>query len=94
MGSDRPIKPGSSTAQGTVARASAYWQLMRPRIVAMVLLTITVAALVAAESPPDWLSLVHALLGSTAVIVGAIALNQRIEHTSDCKMPSVSGAIT
>jgi protoheme IX farnesyltransferase len=65
----------------------AFWQLSRPRIVAMVALTTVVGAFAAAGRPLPLLTLLNALLGSTAVVVGAIALNQRIEHLSDCRMP-------
>ncbi|HYW80992.1 MAG TPA: heme o synthase [Thermoguttaceae bacterium] len=64
-----------------------YWQLTRPRIVAMVLLAMGVAAWTAGEEPPPWLELVHALLGTGLVIVGAVALNQRLERRGDAKMP-------
>ncbi len=65
----------------------AFWQLSRPRIVAMVALTTVVGAFAAASQPLPALTLLNALLGSTAVVVGAIALNQRIEHLSDRQMP-------
>ena len=66
--------------------AKDYWQLARPRIVAMVLGSMAVAALVSDRAPPPWRLIVHALIGSALVIVGAITLNQRIEHQSDAKM--------
>ncbi len=65
----------------------AFWQLSRPRIVAMVALTTVVGAFATAGRPLPLVTLVSALLGTTAVVIGAIALNQRIEHLSDCKMP-------
>ena len=65
----------------------AFWQLSRPRIVAMVALTTVVGAFAAANQPLPTILLLNALIGSTAVVVGAIALNQRIEHLSDCEMP-------
>lgn len=65
----------------------AFWQLSRPRIVAMVALTTVVGAFAAASQPLPTILLLNALIGSTAVVVGAIALNQRIEHLSDCEMP-------
>ena len=64
-----------------------YWQLTRPRIVAMVLFAMAVAAWTAGEQPPPWPVLMHALLGAGLVIVGAVALNQRLERRGDAKMP-------
>ncbi len=65
----------------------ALWQLSRPRIVAMVAMTTVVGAFAAAAGPLSLVTLLNALLGSTAVVVGAIALNQRIECLSDGLMP-------
>lgn len=68
-----------------------YWQLLRPRIVAMVLLAMAVAAWISGEQPPDWSELLHALFGTALVIIGAIALNQRLESRGDAKMPRTAG---
>jgi len=67
--------------------ASAYWQASRPRILAMLLLTMTATAVGAGSQPPAWPLLFHALVGSALVIIGAIALNQRLEYQSDARMP-------
>jgi protoheme IX farnesyltransferase len=77
-----------------------YWRLMRPRIVAMVLVAMLVSAWTAVETPPDILKLLWAMCGTIGVIVGAIAFNQRIESRSDAKMertadrPLPSGRLT
>jgi protoheme IX farnesyltransferase len=66
----------------------------------MVLVTMSVAALVADPPGPHWPQLVHALVGAALAISGAIALNQRIEKTSDARMartarrPLPSGRLT
>ena len=66
----------------------------------MVLATMTVSALVAGPQTPPALGLIHALLGTGLVIVGAIALNERAERRGDAKMartadrPLPSGRIT
>jgi heme o synthase len=57
----------------------------------MVLVTMSVAAVVAVPGPLSWISLVHSLAGSGLVIVGAIALNQRIERASDARMMRTAG---
>jgi len=78
----------SSISQRSPATVvQAFWQLSRPRIVAMVALTTVVGAFASAIQPLPAITLLNALIGSTAVVVGAIALNQRIEHLSDCEMP-------
>jgi heme o synthase len=64
-----------------------YWHLMRPRIVVLVLLAMAVSAWMTAPGQLSWIGLGHALLGTAMVIVGAVALNQRLESTGDAKMP-------
>jgi protoheme IX farnesyltransferase len=77
-----------------------YFRLIRPRIVALVLFAMAVAARTAAEEPPPWPELLHALLGAGLVIMGAIALNQRLESHGDAQMartaarPLPSGQLT
>ncbi len=66
---------------------SDYWHLTRPKIVVMVLAAMLVSGWTSAETAPYWLKLVNAMLGTTGVIVGAIALNQRLECQGDAKMP-------
>jgi heme o synthase len=63
-----------------------YWHLIRPRIVALVLLAMGVSAWTTAATPIDWSRLMNALLGASLVIAGAIALNQRMEWQGDALM--------
>ena len=62
------------------------FQLVRPGIVAMVLFTMTVAAVVVGSEVPETPVLVNSLLGAAGVIVGAIVLNQRLERRGDARM--------
>jgi protoheme IX farnesyltransferase len=54
--------------------------------VALVLLAMMISAWMTAPAPPCWWDLAHALTGTTLVIVGAIALNQRLEYQGDGRM--------
>lgn len=80
-------------------RFTDYVQLTRPRIVAMVLLAMLVAALVSGGYAPAG-RVAHALAGTALVIVGAIAFNQRLERWTDSRMartaprPLPSGKLT
>lgn len=85
--SDRELS-AQATPQGP--RVAAYLQLARPRIVALVLLTMAVAALVGAVHPPTTIELLHGLLGVGLVIVGAVTFNQRFEAASDALMKRTS----
>ena len=51
-----------------------------------VLITVALAAWSVAEEAPSWYLLGHVLFGTALVILGAIALNQLLEHNSDAEM--------
>jgi len=63
----------------------AWWSLLRPRILAMVLLAMGMAA---AGTPSDRAParVAVSLLGAALVVAGAMVLNQRIERRSDAMM--------
>ncbi len=75
---------------GRTPMLQAYWELIRPRIVGLVLFTLAVSAAVAGPELPDWRTLVHALIGSGLVVAGAIVMNQRLERSSDARMTRTS----
>ncbi len=80
-----------ATARTAASRfARDYWRLTRPPIVALVLLTMAVSAWTAGR-PPFWPAAAHALAGTALMIVGAIALNQRLECRGDAKMARTAG---
>lgn len=70
---------------------STLGQLARPRLLAMVLLTLVVAHVVAGDEWPRWGSVAQATFGSALLIVGAMALNQRLEGRSDGLMVRTAG---
>lgn len=72
--------------RGRWAILREYFRLTRPGIVAMVLVTMGVAALVSRPESPAGLEWVHAIAGAGLVIAGAVALNQRLERISDARM--------
>lgn len=63
-----------------------YGELVRPRIVGLVLFTLAVAAVVSGPAAPPWTAVVHAVAGNALVIAGAIAMNQRRERSTDARM--------
>jgi protoheme IX farnesyltransferase len=69
------------------ARWADYLELTKPRIAALVLVTVTVAAFVAGWGPPNAALLVNTLLGTTLVAASASAFNQLLERESDALMP-------
>jgi len=90
MDTQTSIAARQAQNRGRAATFRDYWGLIRPRIVAMVLFTLLVAALVSGDRVPGWQVLVHALAGNGLVIAGAIALNQRMERRGDARMARTS----
>jgi protoheme IX farnesyltransferase len=70
-----------------LVRAADYLELTKPRIGAMVLVTVAVAAFVANWGPPQTWLLLNTLLGTALVAASASALNQWLERDTDARMP-------
>jgi heme o synthase len=68
-------------------RLADYVALTKPRISAMVLVTLAVAATVANWGPPPGWLLFHTLVGTALVAASASALNQWLERETDAQMP-------
>jgi heme o synthase len=68
------------------SRAADYLELAKPRISAMVLITVAAGAILATVGPIDWPGLFQTLLGAALVATGASALNQLLERDSDALM--------
>jgi protoheme IX farnesyltransferase len=68
------------------ARLRDYVALTKPRIAAMVLVTVATGAYVGAAGSPAVAALCHAVLGTAIVAAGASALNQVLERGSDARM--------
>ena len=70
-----------------LVRWADYLELTKPRIGAMVLVTVAVAAFVANWGPPRTWLLFNTLLGTALVAASASALNQWLERDTDARMP-------
>jgi heme o synthase len=70
-----------------ISRVADYVELTKPRILAMVLVTVAVAAMVAGWGPTNAWLLFHTLAGTTLVAASASALNQWLERNTDARMP-------
>lgn len=70
-----------------LARLGDYAALVRPRIAVMVLVTVTLGGLLAADSlVPSWV-LIHAVVATALVTASASILNQWLECATDAQMP-------
>lgn len=70
---------------GSLARAC--WDLTKPRIVGLVLVTVGVVFAIASDGPIAWILLGHTLVGTALVAGGTNALNQVLEADVDALMP-------
>jgi protoheme IX farnesyltransferase len=69
-----------------LARSADYVELTKPRIVALELVTVIVAAFLASPRGIDALVLLHAVLGAGLVAASAGAINQWWEQSTDARM--------
>ncbi|MGH7201934.1 MAG: heme o synthase, partial [Planctomycetaceae bacterium] len=70
-----------------VARLADYVELAKPRIAAMVLMTVSVGYVVGSRGRWDLVPLLHTLLGVGLVAAASSALNQFLERDTDRRMP-------
>ena len=68
------------------SRLTDYWELTKPRVTFMVLISVFGGFYLATRSSLDVVLLIHALLGSWLVAGGTNALNQLIERDRDALM--------
>ena len=67
-------------------RLADYLELTKPRIAALVLVTVAVASCVAAGAAPHFLLLANTLVGTALVAASASGFNQWLERDSDARM--------
>jgi protoheme IX farnesyltransferase len=72
-------------------RLADYVALVKPRVSVMVLLTVAAGYLLGTAGTPDWTALLHTLLGTALVAVGASAWNQVLERDTDALMRRTEG---
>src|SRR3954470_11723736 len=76
----------SGARAGWLSRASDYVELTKPRIVALELVTVVVAAHLASPWGIQPVVLLHAVLGAALVAASTGAFNQWCEKTTDARM--------
>ena len=75
------------TGASALRRLADFFELTKPRIVLMVLVTAFVGFYVGSEKIPDYLRLLQLLLGTALAAGGTLALNQFLERDTDA-MPA------
>ncbi|HEX2929478.1 MAG TPA: heme o synthase [Candidatus Binatia bacterium] len=76
------------TIAGAIAgrKAVDFYELTKPRIVLMVLVTALVGYYAGSGRVPDYLLLIQMLIGTALAAAGTLTLNQFIERDTDAKM--------
>ncbi len=74
------------TAFGVARRVADFFELTKPRIVLMVLVTAFVGFYVGSERVANYVGLLHMLIGTGLAAGGTLALNQFLERDTDAMM--------
>ncbi len=75
-----------TTLTGALRRAADFFELAKPRVVLMVLITAFVGFYVGSETVPNYLTLLQMLFGTALAAGGTLALNEFLERETDAKM--------
>jgi len=75
-----------ASAIGVARRAGDFFELTKPRIVLMVLVTAFVGFYVGSDRTINYVGLLHLLVGTALAAGGTLALNQYLERDTDAMM--------
>jgi protoheme IX farnesyltransferase len=81
------IDAGAISAQAAPSKWVDFYELTKPRMNFLVLLTTLVGFYMASSAKLDWMLLIPALIGTALTAGGASVLNQFIERDLDALMP-------
>ncbi len=79
--------PSAAIDTRAPSRANDFYELTKPRLNFLVLITTMVGYYMAVKEPGDWRKVIHTLLGTALTAGGASVLNQVIERHHDKLMP-------
>ena len=79
----QPVRPARDRASHGLAD---YWELTKPRIAMLVMLTSATGFVLASPPALDWWRLLHTLIGTALTAGGAGALNMLLERQADGRM--------
>ena len=67
-------------------RAADYVELVKPRLVVMILITTAAGFYLGAQQTVDWMLCLHTMIGAGLTAAGVLGLNQYLERDADAKM--------
>ena len=67
-------------------RAADYIELVKPRLVVMILITTAAGFYLGAQQVVDWMLCLHTLIGAGLTAAGVLGLNQYLERDADAQM--------
>ena len=77
----------ANATAGVSTRLVDYYELTKPRMNALVVVTTAVGYFMASRGATDWALLIHTVIGTALTAAGASILNQYVERDLDAKMP-------
>jgi protoheme IX farnesyltransferase len=81
------LPASQQAATASVGRWADYYELTKPRMNALVVITTAVGYYMAVHGWTDWARFLHTVIGTALTAAGASVLNQYVERDLDAKMP-------
>jgi protoheme IX farnesyltransferase len=77
----------TTTIASPTSRLLDFYELTKPRMNFLVVITTTVGFVMASRGATDWQLMLHTILGTALTAASAAVLNQLIERAHDARMP-------
>lgn len=84
---DRDVVNPPTKTSVLIGRAADYLELIKPRLVLMILITTAAGFYLGSPSTVNWMQFLHTLIGAGLTAAGVLSLNQYLEREIDSQMP-------
>ncbi len=82
---DEPTRPAARSTLA-LSRAADFIELVKPRLVLMILVTTAAGFYIGSHTPVNWFQCLHTLIGAGLTAAGVLGLNQYLERDIDAQM--------
>ena len=82
---DEPPRPAARSTLA-LSRATDFIELVKPRLVLMILITTAAGFYIGSYPPVNWFRCLHTLIGAGLTAAGVLGLNQYLERDIDAQM--------